>query len=1489
MGHQPKVSIILPSLNVASYIRECLESVTRQTLKDIEIICVDSGSTDGTLEVIREFEAKDPRVKVIVSDKKSYGRQMNLGFDAATGEYLGIVETDDWVVPNMYEKLYKIAKRNQLDFVKADFYRFTVNPDGSLDKTYNQLARDKSFYGRVLVPGDEPETFKFIMNTWSGIYDMEFLRRWNIRHNETPGASYQDNGFWFQTFCRAQRAMFINTPFYMNRRDNPNSSVYSTSKVYCMRDEYDYLRSIIDSDPSLARFVPLCEYFRFCGYYYNTVRRISPELRRGFLEDFTKEFRALADANELDRSLFSNREWDDLQQIMFFSEQYLATNLKECLPFKLREAYRAYQDVDVPGPEVSVIIPVYNVEAYLRDCLDSVLAQTFADFEVLCVNDGSTDASLAILNEYAERDARVKVFSQHNGGPSRARNYGLSQATGTYICFVDADDGLAPNALQRFVETAKRHRSDVVICGLKIDHYPVEGELPLWIKGKNPKRNKVYKSFEPRVLFEEPGAKPFAQRDFVRRSFLAENDIWFSEDCWLGEDTIFQFEMLPKARNIAFIKDELSYYRSARPGSLMAGGYENAAQKTGLHVQVIAHLATVWQCEGLLNAMRIPFAEWAVDFFYNQFDECPEQDKPGLGNDFIAVLRRFLSESQQKKLGPGRQERIAAILEYCEPGERRESEEPPTSPCTPCEGDAARESVCHPIAESPLVSIIVPAHNAQEYLERTLESLLGQTLESIEVICIDDASTDQTPDILRSYQKRDGRLSVITYPENRTANQARKDGVAQARGSYILFCDADDTYEPDACEKLCAAMKEQPVDILHFGTNVVCEDAFEEDRRWVEANTIPYYGILRGQDVFTGCFRGKVFGFNLWNKMYNATMAKQAFSHVEDGCFPRGQDVYAFSLLAYFAESYRGIGGAKYYNYHLGAGMDGTKDIEPEKFVSFCAFSLVSDALERFFVSQGVFDTYADIWVDMRARLIGDCINKWHKKVADSKKAVAFDAMSEYWPSWLVAEGIARRYWDCPDKLMGALRGSRIEHVCSPNPRTIGMYYHKQVGGGVEKVMELIAPVWVEMGYNVVIITDVQGPDDWLELPEGVTRRSIPNAGVSKPYAYIQRARALSDIVRDEHIDIMIYNAWNTSFLPWDMLAVKLSGAAFAIHCHSVFSMRVLLGQSYFAKMPYTFSFADGVICLSDVDRNFWGLFNANAKTVLNPIDWRSFACDGDDGQTEHDPNTILWVGRLESEKHPEEALRIFSRIHRELPDTKLLMLGRALSDDALSSLERFAEELDVGEAVEFCGFHENMTPFYRSASLFLCTSEFEGFSLSILEALAAGLPVVMYELPYLTLVQDNDAILSVPFGDADGASRQAIELLVDDGERVRIGELAEKYAQNLAGYDYREAWATIFASFGQPRGDVPLNRTERIMWDTLLHHYDLGTQRLARRSGGASNGGSSREAELIRASASFKIGQAVTWPARKLRTFVQCVKEHGWVYTSNVYLRRGK
>ena len=97
----PKVSIIMPSLNVASYIEECMESVIHQSLQDIEILCVDAGSTDGTLEILNEYAKKDGRIRVIKSDRKSYGCQMNLGMKKASGKYIGIVETDDYLTGNV--------------------------------------------------------------------------------------------------------------------------------------------------------------------------------------------------------------------------------------------------------------------------------------------------------------------------------------------------------------------------------------------------------------------------------------------------------------------------------------------------------------------------------------------------------------------------------------------------------------------------------------------------------------------------------------------------------------------------------------------------------------------------------------------------------------------------------------------------------------------------------------------------------------------------------------------------------------------------------------------------------------------------------------------------------------------------------------------------------------------------------------------------------------------------------------------------------------------------------------------------------------------------------------------------------------------------------------------------------------------------------------------------------------------------------------------
>lgn len=310
-----KVSIIIPTYNVEMYLVECMESVIHQTLKDIEIICINDGSTDGSLEILKSYAQKDDRIVLVDKENGGYGIAMNIGLEKATGEYIGIVEPDDFVKLDMYESLYQIAKDNDLDFVKADFYRFKRTDEDDMNMVYNRLSKNPEDYNKVFNPSEDTEAIRYIMNTWSGIYKKEFIEKHHIRHNETPGASFQDNGFWFQTFIFATRAMIVDKPYYMNRRDNPNSSVHNREKVYCMNIEYDHIRDILMEHPELwERFKGMYWYKKY-NNYIGTIRRIGMEYRREFVERFSAEFKRGLEKKELDPSVFSVAAWKKIQVV----------------------------------------------------------------------------------------------------------------------------------------------------------------------------------------------------------------------------------------------------------------------------------------------------------------------------------------------------------------------------------------------------------------------------------------------------------------------------------------------------------------------------------------------------------------------------------------------------------------------------------------------------------------------------------------------------------------------------------------------------------------------------------------------------------------------------------------------------------------------------------------------------------------------------------------------------------------------------------------------------------------------------------------------------------------------------------------------------------------------------------------------------------------------------------------------------------------------
>ena len=308
-----KVSIIVPAYNVEPYLVEC---ITRQTLSDIEIICINDGSTDGTLKILKSYAEKDPRIVLIDKENGGYGIGMNIGLSVATGEYIGIVEPDDFVPVNMFGDLYEIAKANDLDFVKADFYRFERASNGDMFLTYNHLDRKNQYYNQVFDPSHTPEAIRFIMNTWSGIYRKAFLDEYHIRHNETPGASFQDNGFWFQTFAFAKRGMVIDKPYYMNRRDNPNSSVKNVQKIYCINAEYDHIRDVLMQYPETwERFKTYYTLKRFHNSVA-TLRRISNEFKKDYVERFSKEMKRAKQMGEMDEELFTAAERDNLHLLI---------------------------------------------------------------------------------------------------------------------------------------------------------------------------------------------------------------------------------------------------------------------------------------------------------------------------------------------------------------------------------------------------------------------------------------------------------------------------------------------------------------------------------------------------------------------------------------------------------------------------------------------------------------------------------------------------------------------------------------------------------------------------------------------------------------------------------------------------------------------------------------------------------------------------------------------------------------------------------------------------------------------------------------------------------------------------------------------------------------------------------------------------------------------------------------------------------------------
>ena len=280
----PKISIIMPSLNVKKYITQCIESVLVQTLEDYEVICIDAGSTDGTKEMIEQYASKDNRIKLIKSEVKSYGYQVNMGIELAKGDYIAILETDDYIDGDMYRRLYEAAQQDKLDYAKADFdiiYEYNskhINRKAFVEKDFIFGREEHNRYKRVFNAQEYPQIFTKDVNVWSGIYKREFLNKHNIRFNESAGAAFQDIGFKMLVFTYADRMECIDYSGYRYRTEREGCSSCNNKVLKYAYQEFKRLIEDIHIDDTktfkwvVLRMVDvfICEYRKLITKTYNT-------------------------------------------------------------------------------------------------------------------------------------------------------------------------------------------------------------------------------------------------------------------------------------------------------------------------------------------------------------------------------------------------------------------------------------------------------------------------------------------------------------------------------------------------------------------------------------------------------------------------------------------------------------------------------------------------------------------------------------------------------------------------------------------------------------------------------------------------------------------------------------------------------------------------------------------------------------------------------------------------------------------------------------------------------------------------------------------------------------------------------------------------------------------------------------------------------------------------------------------------------------------
>lgn len=851
------VSVIIPMYNAEEYITECLDSLLNQTFQDFEVIIVDDCSTDNSVTIIESYIPKfGGHLRLTHTEKNSGGGgyiPRNIGFRQACGEYVLFMDADDFILLNALETLYTAAKENNADVVYTSAYYDLYKPnniclkrDGLNTKLLKKGIEDKTTLTvndlnkilRDLLTEDQNGNFH---GPWSKFIRRSFLLDNNIVFPETlPSAS--DFIWCIDVYCHANRFVRLMTPLYFYRtydthsisqkRRQPQEQVsYWISGFAKWLNVFNELVNrveILRDNPAYG-LAAACSNFFWCLICTREAREELKLSNQDIYEMIKPEFDNRDDlADFIMPLLFCIR--DKGGKVVERSSQTFDRYKEEIERFKkfqdLFTPNTNVTDISFDSPSISVIIPMYNVEKYIGECLSSLLAQTFQNFEVIIIDDGSTDSSCAVVESYIPKFVeRLSLYpmGKNTKHPGELRNIGLTHARGEYIYFMDSDDALIKTGLEELYTLAKEYDADVVYCER---YYMSTGIGEDFIKNIHIAMNRVqHPPYVDKPILESEDLSEKVQNvlnrrywgtpwlKLIRHNLLKEHKIVFPA-LKSSEDDIWNYGLIFSAKKWLRVPN-MVYVRRMREDSITST--KKTPQQT----------VNFWLKPIFFGLKEIDTFMSKIEFF----QENPQQRYDILRKEFQVKLDIAFRSAEQltpldvyeaikNEFSENLGEYDILISALCTQIFGKDKALQRTQKKLNDEINKLKDSMSHLLESrsiAPAISVIIPLYNAEKYIGDCLDSILAQTFPNLEVIVVDDCSTDNGAAVVNSYiPKFNGRLKFTTTKKNAgSPGIPRNIGINLASGEYICFIDADDFILKSAFDTLYKAAKKFQTDVVY--------------------------------------------------------------------------------------------------------------------------------------------------------------------------------------------------------------------------------------------------------------------------------------------------------------------------------------------------------------------------------------------------------------------------------------------------------------------------------------------------------------------------------------------------------------------------------------------------------------------------------------------------------------------------------------------------